>query len=75
MRSVAIIGKNYNYFRLYSKQEIDFKKEKDGLYSAFEFKYNVKKGKSKCPLTFSKNYPDIPFTVITKDNYTDFITV
>lgn len=69
------IKAKYYFWRTTQKQEIDFIEEKDGLYSAFEFKYNVKKGKSKCPLTFSKNYPDIPFTVITKDNYTDFITV
>ena len=58
----------------YSKQEIDFIEEKDGVFSAFEFKYSSKKSGAKCPLTFSNNYPEIPFSVITKENYIEFIT-
>ena len=41
--------------------------------SAYEFKYNPKKTNVKCPLTFSKNYPEIPFSAVTKDNYLEFI--
>ena len=29
--------------------------------------------KAKCPQTFSTNYPEISFEVITKENYTDFV--
>lgn len=43
-------------------------------FSAYGFKYNPKKAKVKCPLTFSNNYPEIPFSVVTKDNYMEFIT-
>lgn len=46
----------------------------DGTFRAFEFKFNPKKSNAKCPLTFSTNYPEIPFSVITRDNYTAFIT-
>lgn len=46
----------------------------DGTFRAFEFKYNPKKSNAKCPLTFSANYPEIPFSVVTRGNYTEFIT-
>jgi hypothetical protein len=32
-----------------------------------------KKAKSKSPLTFSNNYPNVPFDVITSENYMDFV--
>ena len=63
----------YYFWRTSQKQEIDFIEEKDGVFSAFEFKYNPKKSTAKCPLTFSKNYPEISFSVVTKDNYIDFV--
>ncbi|MBQ8014043.1 MAG: ATP-binding protein [Treponema sp.] len=64
----------YYFWRTTQKQEVDFIEERDGAFSAFEFKYNPNKAHVKCPLTFSNNYPEIPFMVITKENYTDFIT-
>ena len=64
----------YYFWRTTQKQEVDFIEEIDGKFSAFEFKYNQKKANAKCPLTFSNNYPEIPFSVISKENYLDFIT-
>lgn len=64
----------YYFWRTTQKQEIDFIEEIDGKFFAYEFKYNPKKTHAKCPLTFSNNYPEIPFSVITKENYLDFIT-
>lgn len=64
----------YYFWRTTQKQEIDFIEETEGAFSAFEFKYNPKKGNAKCPLTFSKNYPEIPYAVITKENYFEFLT-
>ncbi|MBP3771127.1 MAG: ATP-binding protein [Treponema sp.] len=64
----------YYFWRTTQKQEVDFIEERDGAFSAFEFKFNPNKAHVKCPLTFSNNYPEIPFMVITKENYTDFIT-
>ena len=64
----------YYFWRTTQKQEVDFIEELDGTFKAFEFKYNPKKAKVKCPLTFSNNYPDISFAVVTKENYTDFVT-
>ena len=64
----------YYFWRTTQKQEIDFIEEIDGKLFAYEFKYNPKKMQTKCPLTFSNNYPEIPFNVVTKENYLDFIT-
>ena len=68
------INAKYYFWRTTQKQEIDFIEETDGRFFAYEFKYNPKKTHAKCPLTFSNNYPEIPFCVITKENYLDFIT-
>lgn len=65
---------NYYFWRTTQKQEIDFIEEIEGKISAFEFKYNPKKNNAKCPLTFSKNYPEISYSVITKENYFSFLT-
>ncbi len=64
----------YYFWRTTQKQEIDFIEEIDGKFSAYEFKYNSKKANVKCPLTFSNSYPEIPFSVVTKDNYLEFIS-
>ena len=64
----------YYFWRTTQKQEIDFIEEKDGTLEAFEFKYNSKKANVKCPLTFANNYPEIPFSVVTKENYVEFVT-
>ena len=63
----------YYFWRTTQKQEIDFIEEVDQNLFAYEFKYNPKKANSKCPLTFSNNYPNVPFDVITSENYMDFI--
>ena len=63
----------YYFWRTTQKQEIDFIEEVDQNLFAYEFKYNPKKANSKCPVTFSNNYPNIPFDVITSENYMDFV--
>ena len=63
----------YYFWRTTQKQEIDFIEEVDQNLFAYEFKYNPKKVNSKCPVTFSNNYPNVPFDVITSENYTDFV--
>ena len=68
------IKAKYYFWRTTQKQEVDFLEEIDGKLSSWEFKYNPKKANTKCPLTFSNNYPEVPFSVITPDNYTDFVT-
>ena len=63
----------YYFWRTTQKQEIDFIEEVDQNLFAYEFKYNPKKANSKCPLTFSNNYPNVPYDVITSENYMDFV--
>ena len=63
----------YYFWRTTQKQEIDFIEEVDQNLFAYEFKYNPKKINSKCPVTFSNNYPNVPFDVITSENYMDFV--
>jgi len=63
----------YYFWRTTQKQEIDFIEEVEQNLFAYEFKYNPKKVNSKCPLTFSNNYPNVPFDVITSENYMDFV--
>ncbi len=59
------------FWRTYDQQEIDMIERMDGKLAAFEFK--LRKRKEKPPAFFSKNYPGVPFQVITKDNYLDFV--
>jgi len=63
----------YYFWRTTQKQEIDFIEEVDQNLFAYEFKYNLKKANSKCPVTFSNNYPNVPFDVITSENYMVFV--
>ena len=63
----------YYFWRTTQKQEIDFIEEVEQNLFAYEFKYNPKKANSKCPVTFSNNYPNVPFDVITSENYMDFV--
>ncbi|MDW8849516.1 ATP-binding protein [Flavobacterium sp. MMLR14_040] len=65
--------KTNNYFwRTYDQQELDWLEEKGDNLEGFEFKWNENK-KVKIPLAFSKAYPEANFSVISKNNYLDFI--
>ncbi|MCE2681430.1 MAG: ATP-binding protein [Cryomorphaceae bacterium] len=66
------VFKNNYFWRLKSKQEIDFIEESDGQISAFEFKWNTKKA-VRCPLAFRNAYPNAEFSVITPENVEEFI--
>ena len=60
------------FWRTQAQQEIDYVEEQDGRLSAFEFKWNPT-AKVKEPQVFQTAYPDSSFTVIHKDNVTDFL--
>ncbi|MBR4329028.1 MAG: ATP-binding protein, partial [Candidatus Riflebacteria bacterium] len=68
------LGYDYNcyFWRTTQQQEVDYIEEADGKLSAFEFKYNPK-AKAKAPLTFSRNYPNSTFSVITPDNFIEWL--
>lgn len=64
---------NYYFWRTTSQQEIDFVEERDGQLYLYEMKWNPKKSKTKVPAVFVRAYGDMPFTVITPDNYLDLL--
>lgn len=60
------------FWRTQAQAEIDFIEIEDGQMSAFEFKFNPKKIPS-APKAFRDAYPQVPFEVITPDNYFSFV--
>lgn len=61
------------FWRTQQQQEIDYIEEEDGRLRAYEFKWNGKKGDTKCPATFTKAYPDADFKVVTSGNIEEFL--
>lgn len=60
------------FWRTQTQQEIDYVEECDGRLSAYEFKWNPR-AKATMPKNFKEAYPDSSFTIISPDNYEDFI--
>jgi len=60
------------FWRSKQKQEIDLIHEQDGIFTAFEFKWNDKKTPS-CPSGFSAAYPDIQFHVLNRSNFFEYL--
>ena len=63
---------NYWYWRTKDQKEIDFVEESDGQINAYEFKWNPK-AKVKSPKLFLRTYENSRFTVITQDNFEEFL--
>lgn len=61
------------FWRTFQQQEIDLIEEHDGQIEAFEIKWNNKK-RAKLPAIFAKHYEATQFTIINRENYTDFLT-
>lgn len=59
------------YWRSKTQQEIDWIEEIGTETAAYEFKF--KDQKVKRPSVFTTDYPDVPFTVISKDQLSGFI--
>jgi len=64
---------NHYFWRTTQKQEIDYIEERDGSLYAFEFKWNPK-AKLSFPKTFIKAYTNSQTSLITPENYLEFIT-
>lgn len=64
-------GKNF-FWRTYARQEIDWVEEHGTQLHAFEFKWNAK-AKSRIPTAWKDAYPDAEFSVITPENFTEFV--
>ena len=61
------------FWRNRQQQEVDYLEEVDGCLHAYEFKWNVRKGKVKCPVSFQSNYPEATYKVITPENVEEFL--
>jgi len=60
------------FWRNKQQQEIDLVNEADGIYTAYEIKWNDKK-KVSCPPAFKTAYPEIEFHVINRENFIGFL--
>ncbi len=60
------------FWRTQTQQEIDYVEEIDGKFKAFEFKWK-KQTPVKIPTSFSEAYKPEQFTVVSKENFTDFL--
>lgn len=63
---------NSYFWRTYDQKEIDYIEEKGGKFYAFEFKYNPQKTQV-MPREFKKNYPESEYSVITAENFWNFV--
>ncbi|MFN8487255.1 MAG: ATP-binding protein [Caldilineaceae bacterium] len=63
---------NPYFWRTYAQQEIDLVEEREGKLFGYEFKWSTKKSVSP-PASWLTTYPNAEFTVITPDNYLDFV--
>lgn len=61
------------FWRTTQQQEIDYIEIEDGKVSAFEMKWNPKKGKTSFPNTFFNTYSVKKAEVITPDNFYEFV--
>jgi uncharacterized protein len=60
------------FWRTSKQQEIDYLEESDGKLYAFEFKWQSSK-KIYSPEAFLSAYPDADFSVVTRDNFDEFL--
>ncbi|MCL2184383.1 MAG: ATP-binding protein [Treponema sp.] len=60
------------FWRTKQSQEVDLIHEADGVWSAYEFKWNEKKNVS-YPAAFKEAYPEINFHLINKSNFIDYL--
>jgi len=71
----TLVGNDANlyFWRTHDQQEIDLIEEYDGKLHCYEFKYNPRRA-AKIPSSFSQNYPNYTFEVITASNYRAFLS-
>jgi predicted AAA+ superfamily ATPase len=64
---------NSYFWRTKTQQEIDYIEECDGTMTAFEMKWNPRKGGILFPKAFMEAYPVKESLIITPDNYLDYL--
>jgi len=63
---------NLYFWRTYSQQEIDFVEERGKQLDGYEFKWSPKK-QAKAPSEWVNAYSQASYTVITPENYHEFV--
>ncbi len=71
-RSYTGIYGTFHFWRTYDGKEIDYVEERDGGLFGFECKWSLKK-QVKPPKKWQEAYPEATFTLVTPDNYLDFV--
>jgi len=71
-RTYQSIYANMYFWRTYDQQEIDLVEERDGLLHGYEAKWSTNK-LIKAPKIWGGAYPSATFSVITPENYQEFI--
>lgn len=66
------LSENCFFWRTYAQQEIDWVEDLSGELSAFEFKWNPA-AKTRVPAAWKEAYPDARFSVVHRDNFTEFV--
>lgn len=59
------------FWRTIAGREIDYIEEVENILSAYEIKWSGHN--SSIPKTFADNYKDAAYSVVSKDNYLDFL--
>jgi predicted AAA+ superfamily ATPase len=62
---------NRYFWRTQQQAEIDYLEERDGLLSAFEFKWQDKN--VRIPAAFAAAYPGSVFNIVHRDNFEAFV--
>jgi len=71
-RACRGIPANAYFWRTWQKKEIDLVEEREGRLFGYEFKWSRTKTK---PLKeWSQAYPDSELSLVTRENYLDFVT-
>ncbi len=71
-RAYEALYANIYFWRTYDQQEIGLVEERDGRLFGYECKWSPKKVGA-APRSWTATYPEAEFTVITPDNYQDFV--
>lgn len=61
-----------HFWRTWEKKEIDLIEDRGGKLHAYEFKWSSKKT-AKAPRQFTEAYPDASYSVITPENFLEFV--
>ena len=64
---------NIYFWRTKSQQEIDYVEESNGSFQVFEMKWHPKNANARIPTSFLKAYPVASTTIVTPENYLDYL--